>query len=153
MAPHNEENFSAADALQQIDSDRASYSERMKTPRWYYPVLSIAAALVVAAPALIHAGGWNLVVLAVSLAISVSLIFIYRKRTGVSSTKPYGPRSWTVLIVMMALLIMCMVVAGALGGEGLSLWVFAPMLAAIVVFCVGGPIYDRVSIAEYNSVR
>lgn len=54
---------------------------------------------------------------------------------------------------MMALLIMCMVVAGALGGEGLILWVFAPMLAAIVVFCVGGSIYDRVSIAEHNSVR
>lgn len=120
MAPHNEENFSTGDALQQIDSDCASFSERMKTPRWYDCVLSVAAALVVAAPAPINAGGWNLVVLAVSLAISVSLVFIYRKSTGVSSTKPYGTRSWTVLIVVMALLIMCMVAAGALGGEGLT---------------------------------
>lgn len=153
MAPRNEENFSAADALQQIDSDRASFSQRMKTPRWYYPVLSVAAALVVAAPALLNAGGWNLVVLAVSLAISVSLIFIYQKFTGVTSTKPYGPRGWRVLIVMMVLLLACMGLSGTLGVTGQWPWVFVPMAAAIIVFCVGGPIYDRVSIAEYNSVR
>lgn len=57
-SPRDRNDFSAADALQQLASDRAAFSERIATPRWYYPVLSIAAALIVLVPAMLDAGGW-----------------------------------------------------------------------------------------------
>ncbi|WP_017595814.1 hypothetical protein [Nocardiopsis potens] len=139
-----EEARAALDALQ---ADRAALADRIASPWWYHPVLAAIMAAFVASPAapvpaLFITGG------------SVGLIFLVQaqeQRSGLSVTRPAGPRSRAVLFGYGAVAVALVFVSFALVNLDLRAWVAATAGLAFALMLGGGLVYDRVYGAELRN--
>ncbi|SFS08982.1 hypothetical protein SAMN04487783_1191 [Agrococcus baldri] len=89
-------------ALEGLDGDGAALAERIVTPAWYHPILGGLVAAIVVATAL--PGAASPILLALGLIGMVLLALAYRRRYGVLTTQPAGPRSRRLLAAAVAVL-------------------------------------------------
>ncbi|WP_127782428.1 hypothetical protein [Rhodococcus sp. X156] len=137
----------ARQALDGLDVDGARLAEQMVTPWWYHPSLGLVVALIVGAQALPGSAAVVLVALGV-IAIPV-LTTTYRRRYGISTTQPAGPRSRRLLFLTAGIFLLAMVAStfGKLAGLA-SGWALLPAVLALVTTVVLGRRYDDVLRSE-----
>ncbi|HHW82355.1 MAG TPA: hypothetical protein GX743_00835 [Actinomycetales bacterium] len=140
-----ESNYSAADALRDVEAARASTATHMATPWWYHPILAVILGVTTLMIGLDLALPIALGILAVvAIAIGV-LIAAYRHVSGGwISFRQAGPRSrplWYAYASSMAVLIILAVIANHV----LHLPWVAWMAAAFVFLATisAGPVIDR----------
>lgn len=139
---------SARDALDGLHADRDRLAERYeRQPAWAVPAQALCVAVLVGSP--LAGVGWMSVWAAVAVLGLLGVERAVRRSTGLSVTRPAGPRGIAVLIVLGVLSLALYVVAllAGLGGED-PLIVGAAAAGAFVVTLIGGLLYDRVYVAE-----
>ncbi|WP_127794300.1 hypothetical protein [Agromyces sp. LHK192] len=137
----------ARTALKAIGDDRSRIGELMTAEtRWAAPAQGAGAALLVAAPAAGLQWAWLLFVASTSVFIGVELLF--RRRSGLSVTRPAGPNGLALLIALALLLLGSLGASLALAVLGLDGWVLVVAAGAGIVFALGTVAYDRVYAAE-----
>lgn len=121
-----ESNYSPNDALRDVAATREQAAQRINTPGWYYPMLSLVALIFCLTPALLI----DRAPLAVSTVmmllpiICMLLIVSYVNRTGMTlGWRNYGPRSRRAYLTFCAFFILPMVIAAltALAPHG---WIY-----------------------------
>ncbi|MFW5415746.1 hypothetical protein J0910_03875 [Nocardiopsis sp. CNT-189] len=147
--PHGGTPEEARAALAALQADRAALAERIASPWWYHPALAaVMAAFAVSpatsAPGVLVVGG------------SVALIFLVQaqeKGSGLSVTRPAGPRSLAVLLAYGAVAIALVVASLVLAAAGERPWIAATAGLAFASMLGGGLVYDRVYRAELRDGR
>jgi len=138
---------SARDALDAIGADRERLADGVAAQsRWTVPAQALAVAAMVASPA---AGvGFASVITAAAVIGLFAVNAAVRKRTGVSVTRPAGPRGTAIAIglgaVMITLYTLSMVLFFSGNGGGIAL----TTVSAFVLMLLGGLLYDRVYAQE-----
>lgn len=128
-------------ALDGLGSDGAALAERIVTPAWYHPVLGGLVAAVVVGTAL--PGAASSIVLALGVIGMALLALEYRRRYGVLTTQPAGPRSRRLLAAMVAVMVACMGSSLVVKLAELPVWwMLVPALLAMVLTVVLGRRYD-----------
>lgn len=142
------ESRDARDALDGLGADRERLAERYsRQPAWAVPAQALAVAVLVASPAL--GFPWMSVLAAGAVFGLYGVERAVRRATGLSVTRPAGPRGLAVLIVLGVLslgLYGATLVIGVGGGD--LRFVGAAALAAFVLTLAGGLLYDRVYLRE-----
>lgn len=136
----------ASALLGDLDSDRASFARRLEAPSWLAPAFGILAAAYVAAPAAGEARSGSLLVL---IILSVVLIHLYRRATGIRVSR-IGLPEW--LLCGAALLVCLVLLSVSLGlvSFGLNWWVILP---AAVAFLVGSVAASRFIRSAQERIR
>ena len=125
--------YSAETALHDVADARERSAARVVTPWWYHPALGVALALVlvgvaIAPPEFIMV--WTLT----SIAITVSLILLYRRITGIGvGPAQAGPRSRLVWIAFVFLEFAGFGAAGVIRFSGQSPWLAALLGLAMIL--------------------
>jgi uncharacterized membrane protein len=128
-------------ALDHLDGDGVRLADAVFTPSWYHPILGLLVAGLVCAPALPPWG--SLVVLAIAVLGCVLLASVYRRRSGVSTVTPTGPRSRSLLILFAAILVLAMILGAVIGFTDASpWWAVLPASVAFAAAVVLGRRYD-----------
>jgi uncharacterized membrane protein HdeD (DUF308 family) len=144
--------FDARDALLAVETDRQRLGDRMTAEtHWAAPAQGLAAALLIGAPAAGIPGVFF--VIAASMALFIGVEWVFRRRSGLSISRPAGPRG-------MALLVLLGVLLGVLSALSYGLWVFdlvawiAPVaLLGGVLMAFGVVSYDRMFADEVRRAR
>ena len=137
-------------ALADLDTDATQLAARLTTPWWYHLTLGTMVAGAIGAQAL---PGVSSTVVIVLIIIGIPfLISAYTSRSGVSLTRPAGPRSTRMLLLILAVLAVLMgsVVLLKLGGM-VSWWVLVPAVLGFVATVVLGRRYDAVLRSEISA--
>lgn len=143
---------SARAALAGLDSDGAQLAERVVTPWWYHPILGMFVAVIVGAQAL--PSPWSVAVLAFTILGILLLMRTYRRRYGVLTTEPAGPRSKRLLIWTIVVFLLSMVAGLVIKLSGSpTWWVLVPAAGALVATIVVGRRYDQALRAELSAAR
>ncbi|MBX0301245.1 hypothetical protein K2F54_14820 [Cryobacterium sp. 1639] len=125
-----ESNYDARDSLSAVETDRERLGDRMTAEtHWAAPAQGLAAAVLIGAPAAGIPGVF--VVLAVGIMLFVGIEWAFRRRSGLSISRPAGPRG-------MALLVLLTVLLSGLGMVSFALWVFDMAAWILPVAVVGG---------------
>lgn len=128
-------------ALTDLGTDGARLAQRMVTPWWYHPALGVIVAVVVAAQSL--RGSASAIVVALAVIAIPALLAAYRRRYGVSTTSPVGPRSRRLLLTMLGILLLAMAAGVVVKLSGSSPeWVLVPAALAGVATVLLGRRYD-----------
>lgn len=142
-------------ALTALDADGALLAQRVATPWWYHPILALIVAAIIGSQALPGNGG--LVVLPLALLGLTLLVVTYTRHTGVSTTRPAGPRSRRLLFVLVCLMMVGLVSSTALKLTGSSpTWALLPAAVVALATLVLGRRYDdalRTELARPTSAR
>lgn len=129
-------------ALAEIADDRrALVREVTRTSLWYYPAVSLLAAIVVWAPAIGSPVPFTVVVALCALGLT-SLESLRERTSGVTMSRPAGRRGWTILIAVGAVFITLFTTSLALVIADQA--AFAPPCAAVtfVAMFVAAWLYD-----------
>jgi hypothetical protein len=144
---------SARDALDTIAVDRHRLAARFTAETWWCaPAQALAIAILIAAPAAGVAGPMSVL----AALATISLVGIeerFRKRTGISTNRPAGPASLTVLIVLCALIIAAFVISLVLATIGERSWIIASTSAGFLVTLGGVALYDRAYSRDLQRAR
>ena len=118
---------------------------------WAAPAQGFSAALLVAGP--LGEFTWAWLYFSASALILLGVELLFRRRTGLSVSRPAGRRGRTLLIVLGVIL------AGALGVNiwlealGMSAWIFIVAAAAGLITALFVLAYDRAFAAEVPRAR
>lgn len=137
-------------ALADLDTDATQLAARLSTPWWYHLILGTMVAGAIGAQAL---PGVSSTVVIVLIIIGIPfLISAYTSRSGVSMTRPAGPRSTRMLLLILAVLAVLMgsVVLLKLGGM-VSWWVLVPAVLGFAATVLLGRRYDAVLRSEISA--
>lgn len=137
----------ARDALAAIGDDRERIGRLMTAETWWAaPAQGLGTAVLVAAPA---AGlFWAIMIMAASTWIFLGIERLFRKRTGLSISRPAGPRGLVLVIGLGVLIVVGVGVSVALSLLGLQGWIFAVAAVAGILTALGVAAYDRIYAAE-----
>ncbi|MGD8194321.1 hypothetical protein ACEXQB_007480 [Herbiconiux sp. P18] len=137
----NDQSAQAREALDALHADRQVLADRISTPRWYYPLLGVATALIIGSPG----GGLpgQFVMVTFGCLGIVFLTMAYQKATGLTVTRTAGPRSLGLSIVLGIVVVLLLGVSFSLAATGHSAWIAASSAAAFAVMWGGGVLYDR----------
>lgn len=147
-----ESDFDARGALDAVKVDRRRVAERMIRETWWAaPAQGIAAALLVSAPA---AGIQGMaIVFGSSALLFLGVEYLFRRRTGLTITRPAGPLGMTLLVSLGVLLggsVVTAVMLSIFGGAG---WITPLAAVCGVVTAIGVAAYDRVYAREVCLAR
>ncbi|GAB3618274.1 hypothetical protein GCM10027416_28310 [Okibacterium endophyticum] len=145
-------NTDAREALSALASDRAALADRVATPRWYYPLLGAATALIIGSPGAGNPGGQSMMVAFACVGI-VFLTMAYQKKTGVTISRTAGPRSLGVAITMGVVIILLLGASFALAATDQRAWIGVTALTAFATMWIGGIIYDHAYLRELRRGR
>lgn len=141
--------------LGDIEQDGATVAARIVTPQWYHPALGLITGVFAGAHAL--PGAWPVIAIAIGIIAIPALTATYTRRYGVAISKPTGPRSRRLMLVMLAVLVAAMVSSLAIKLVGLEpWWALVPAAITFVTTVVVGRRYDsalRQEIAESSGAR
>lgn len=118
---------------------------------WAAPAQGFGTALLVVGPAAGLQWAWLLFVASTWVFIGVEVFF--RSRSGLTITRPAGPRGLAVLIVFIFVLVGSLGISVALAIIGLRGWIFLVAAIAGVATMLGVIVYDRVYAAEVRRAR
>ncbi|MBG6189086.1 hypothetical protein IWX64_000006 [Arthrobacter sp. CAN_A212] len=142
-----ENDFDVREALDAMEADRHVLGQRMTAEtRWAAPAQGLAAALLIAAPAAGVPGVFFVLALSTGLFLAVELVF--RKRSGLSISRPAGPRGMALLVLLIALLCGLNVLSWILWALDLLAWIPLSALAGGLIVALGVVGYDRAYAAE-----
>lgn len=113
---------------------------------WAVPVQGCAAALMVAAPAV--GVPWALLIVIASSWMLLAAGRFVRARSGLTTTRPSGPRSVALLIALIVVLVAAVGGSVALVLQEHQQWVVPLALTVGVIVSLGAVVYDRVDDAE-----
>ena len=142
---------SAREDLAALDADRQVLAVRVRTPAWYYPLLSLATALIVGSPGAGLPGQFVLVAFG-----SIGIVFLslaYQRITGMTVTRTAGPKSLTIVAILGIVMVVLLGVSFALSATGHPVWIYATAAGAFAVMWVGGRLYDRAYSRELRRGR
>lgn len=143
---------SARDALDAIGNDRGRVGDRMSAETWWAaPAQGFAAALLVAGPS---AGlQWAWLLFLASMMVSVGVEVFFRKRSGLSISRPAGPRGRALLIGLIFLHLVSLGVSVMFAVMGLRGWILVAAAVAGIYTALGVVAYDRIYAAEVRRAR
>ncbi|MGL3151424.1 hypothetical protein ACSS7Z_13815 [Microbacterium sp. A82] len=131
----------AREALNTLDADGKSLSQRVVTPWWYHTALGLIVALLVGSQA--FSGPASIMVVALSIVAIPVLTMTYSSRYGVTVTQPAGPLSRRLLLVTLGVALLAFLAGVAIKVVGASpWWVAIPAVVAFTVTLVLGRRYD-----------
>lgn len=134
---------SAQDTLDTVNADRQRLAARFTAETWWAaPGQALAIAALIAAPAAGIAGPMSVVAGLAALAL-FGIEHRFRKRTGISITRPAGPASLAVLITLCTMIVTASVLSLVLATIGGVSSIIALASAGFVVMLVGVVTYDR----------
>nr|NLD40101.1 hypothetical protein [Actinomycetales bacterium] len=140
-----ENDYSAADALRDIESARASTATQMATPWWYHPILAVILSTATLIIGLELENAVSLGILTGMLVAIGLLTAAYRRATGGwISYRQVGPRSrpvWYAYAGSMVVLIILAVTANHVLGLPWVAWMAAGFVFLGTV--AAGPVMDR----------
>lgn len=142
----------ADEALSVLASDRASLADRVKTPRWYNPLLAAAIALFIATPA-VSDSSYQSMVIVFGVLLLVTATMGYQKTTGVTISRPSGPRSLGLVVILGIIVLLLLGASGVLAANGRPEWIGATAAAGFCVMWIGSWQYDRVYDRELRHGR
>lgn len=131
----------AEQALQTLDADRASLSDQLMAPPWYYPVLAVITAGYVASPAINNATASNIfggILIGVYVALLLTSPRIFRVRVGRT-----GPRATMIMVGLSIAVLLMLSVSLALVSLLSAWWVLVPSIGCFVVTLGAGQWFDR----------
>ncbi|MDY0914506.1 hypothetical protein [Rathayibacter festucae] len=135
------EESAAREALATLNADRQMLADRLRAPVWYYPLLGIAAALVIGSPGA-EAPGQSILVTFGCIGL-VFLSLAHRRITGMMVTRMAGPRSLAFAVALSVVVVLLLGTSFALAAVGQSGWVWMTATAAFAATWIGGGLYDR----------
>lgn len=143
---------SARDALDAIGNDRGRVGDRMSAETWWgAPAQGFAAALLVVGPA---AGfQWAWLFFLASTLVSVGVEVFFRKRSGLSISRPAGSRGRALLIGLVFLHLVSLGASVMLAVMGLRGWILVAAAIAGICTALGVVAYDRIYAAEVRRAR
>ncbi len=143
---------SARDALDVIGNDRGRVGDRMSAETWWgAPAQGFAAALLVVGPA---AGfQWAWLFFLASTLVSVGVEVFFRRRSGLSISRPAGPRGRALLIGIVFLHVVSLGASVMLAVMGLRGWILVAAAIAGIYTALGVMAYDRIYAAEVRRAR
>ncbi|MEY8654209.1 hypothetical protein [Brachybacterium paraconglomeratum] len=136
--------------LDSLDTDAAQLASRLESPWWYNVTLGALVAAAISAQALPGIPG--LTVIALVIIWLPFLVQAYSSRYRISMTRPAGPRSRRMLLLILAVLALLM-------GSGVALklasmppwWALVPASAGFVATVLLGRRYDAVLRSEITA--
>ncbi|MEU4362151.1 hypothetical protein [Promicromonospora sp. NPDC023987] len=132
------------------DDRRALVREVARTSPWYYPAVSLLAAIVVWAPAIGSPVPFTVVV--ALCALGLMMLDSLRERTsGVTMPRPAGRRGWAILIAVGAVFIALIAASFALVVAGRSELSLVCAAVAFVAMFVLAWLYDASFIAQQQA--
>jgi hypothetical protein len=144
--------FDARDALSAVEADRRRLGDRMTAETyWAAPAQGLAAALLIVAPAAGIPGLFLL--LAASLALFIGVEWFFRRRSGLSISRPAGPRGMALLVVLGVLLGVFSALSYGLWAFDLVAWIVPVALLGGVLMAFGVISYDRIFANEVRRAR
>ncbi|MGZ0711335.1 hypothetical protein ACWPKO_23710 (plasmid) [Coraliomargarita sp. W4R53] len=147
-----ESDFSTRDALSAVATDRRRLGERMTAEtRWAAPAQGLAAALLIGAPAFGIPGVFF--AFAASCWFLLGVEWLFRKRSGLSISRPAGPRGITLLVLLVVLLCGFSVLSLALWALGLIAWITPLALVGGLLMTLGVVSYDHAYALEVRRAR
>lgn len=144
--PASSEQYDATHALADVAAARDSIARRVRTPWWYHPILGLNLAALILITSFVSSGVALVVAAVASIAVSLGLITLYQRITGLwIGPQDAGPRSrrlWIVYGVVIALAMLSAVLArtGILVLPAWTLWLDAAV--ALLATVVLGPRLD-----------
>lgn len=132
----------AREALGALASDRAALADRVATPRWYYPLLGAATALIIGSPGAGNPSSQSTMVAFGCIGL-VFLTLAYQRKTGATISRTAGPRSLGVAVILGIFIVLLLGVSFALAATGHPAWIGLTALAAFGGMWIGGRLYDR----------
>lgn len=143
---------SAQAALDSITADRRDIGARFtKETRWAAPAQGAGVALLVAAPA--PGLPWMAVLSLAGVIVLLVVEIQFRKRTGLTISRPAGPLGWTLAILAVVVMAGGVVASTTLSLVGPSQWIPAVVAAAFVLTTLIVILYDRTYAREVTRVR
>ena len=143
---------SARDVIDAIGNDRGRVGDRMSAETWWAaPAQGFAAALLVAGPSMGLQWAWLLFLASVLVSVGVEVFF--RKRSGLSISRPAGPRGRALLIGLIFLHLVSLGVSVMLAVMGLHGWILVAGAIAGIYTALGVVAYDRIYAAEVRRAR
>ncbi|PWC07158.1 hypothetical protein [Mycetocola zhujimingii] len=134
---------SAREVLDTISLDRWRLAARFTAEAWWTaPAQALAVAAVVGAPAAGMGGPMSIVAGLATMAL-VGIEQHFRKRTGISTNRPAGPVSLSVLVVLCTGFVVAAAASFVLAMNGETSSVIAVASATFVGMLLGVVIYDR----------
>lgn len=147
-----ENNFDARDALSAVETDRERLGDRMTAEtHWAAPAQGLAAAVLIGAPAAGIPGVF--VVLAASIALFIVIEWAFRRRSGLTISRPAGPRGMALLVVLTVLLSGLTMLSSALWAFDLVAWIAPVALGGGLLMALGVRAYDRTYSVEVRRAR
>jgi len=147
-----ESNFGASDALSAVEADRRKLGDRMTAEtHWAAPAQGLAAALLIGAPAAGIPGVF--LVLAASLALFIGIEWAFRRRSGLTISRPAGPRGMALLVALAVLLSGLSLLSFALWAFDLVAWIAPVALVGGLLMALGVRTYDRTYSNEVRRAR
>lgn len=142
--PTAEEARAALDAL---DADAAQLAGRLESPWWYHLTLGILVAAAIVGQSLPGIPGMTMIVLVIVWI--PFLMRAYTSRYRISMTRPAGPRSRRMLLLILAVLALLMASGVALKLAALpQWWVLMPATIGVAATVLLGRRYDAVLRSE-----
>ena len=147
-----ENNFDARDALSAVETDRQRLGDRMTAEtHWAAPAQGLATAVLVGAPAAGMPGVF--VVLAASIALFVVIEWAFRRRSGLSISRPAGRRGMALLVLLAVLVSGLSMLSSALWAFDLAAWIVPVALVGGLLMALGVRAYDRTYSDEVRRAR
>lgn len=115
--------------LNELDADRATLAERVRTPWWLAVGFGLIAATYIVTPAF---DGRSAGVTISALVLSIALIAAYQRTIGMKLGK-LGGRAWLALIAGVVVLLGLYSISLGLASLELRWWIAAPTLVAFVI--------------------
>ena len=145
--PTTEEARAALDAL---DADAGRLAGRLESPWWYHLTLGILVAAAIVGQSLPGIPGMSMIVLVIIWI--PFLMRAYSSRYRISMTRPAGPRSRRMLLLILAVLALLMASGVALKLASLpQWWALLPAAIGFVATVLLGRRYDAVLRSEIAS--
>lgn len=142
----------ARSRLASVHADRRKLGHRASSvPCYPFAVSALAAAFVI-----LPATGsltWFVLLSGVFSAAAFAVVEGYRKHTGFAITRPPGPRSLTILLILGVLLVALFAVSWLLSMQQAHQWLPATFVGGFLVALICSKIYDRAVSRELQDVR
>ncbi|WP_420112096.1 hypothetical protein [Pseudactinotalea sp.] len=143
---------SAQAALDSITTDRSDIGARFTKETWWAaPGQGAGVALLVAAPA--PGLPWMAVLSLAGVIVLLVVEIQFRKRTGLTISRPAGPLGWTLAILAVVVMAGGVVASTTLSLAGPTQWIPALVAAAFVLTALIVVLYDRAYAHEVTRVR
>lgn len=137
------------DILNDLDADRATLAQRVRTPWWLAAGFGLIAACFVLSPA---TGGNQSGVIIASVVLSVAMLAGYRKMSGLK-LGGLGPLSWLIVLGALLLVLGLFSTALALASLGLYGWIAIPTALAFAVGVAATLLFTALARKRMRRVR